>query len=90
MSRQVWRRHAEQMLSRSGSYHDTLPQSEVVEVGIGTRQCTQLTCQTPQDIAVTISDATTPEQQQEPPGLDSGGSTADSQVVESPPAATPQ
>ena len=30
------------------------------------------------------------EQQQEPLGWDSGGSTADSKVVETPPAATPQ
>ena len=78
MSGQVWRRHAEHMLNRSGPYHDTLPQSEVVEVGeevsepdsvpnLPARQAIS-----PQDIAVTISDATSPEQQQEPPGWDSG------------------
>ena len=40
-----------------------------------------------EDIAVTITDVTTPEQQQEPQGSESGGSTADSQGVETPPAA---
>ena len=84
MSGQVWRRHAEQMPTRSGPYHDTLPQNEVVGVGeevsepVSVPNLPARPAISPQDIAVTISDAITPEQQQEPPGSVSGGSTADS------------
>ena len=51
------------------NYCDTLPQSEVVKVG------EEISVSADEDILVIITDATTPEQQQEP----------DSQIVETPP-----
>ena len=57
VSGQVWRHHAEQMLTRSGPYHDTLPQSEVVGVGEEVSEPDNLPARpaiSSQDIAVAI------------------------------------